>query len=63
MNKLMLGYETLRQLIIKNNNDIDKAILKFRQLELLTGVDNKISNDKLKSYLLMIYDEKLILKK
>ncbi len=63
MNKIMIGCETLRLLIIKNNYDIDKAIQKFRQLELLTGVDKQISNDKLKSYLLMIYGERLILKK
>lgn len=63
MIKIMIGCETLRLLIIKNKYDIDKAIQKFRQLEILIDVDKKISNAELKNYLLMIYDERLILKK
>ncbi len=54
MNKMILGCETLRLLIKKNNYDVVKAIDKFRQYENLIGNGTHLTNDQLKVYLLTI---------
>ncbi len=55
MNKMILGCETLRFLIIKNNYDVVKAIDKFRLYENLIGNGTHITNNQLRAYLITIF--------